>query len=167
MAREAVDEEGRLLAQRDRARQAGTQTSQNLKGRRAGRATTETQHAAEASKATEAEVLSGRQPAIIAGDPSSAAVPKELVTVGDEKVRMAYVKADSQVVDMSKPFTVDGELLRYPGDTSLGASASNVINCRCSSVYDAQSVFAIRRKAGMAGVVDRTASDQLLTSIGL
>ena len=38
----------------------------------------------------------------------------------------------SQIVAATEPFVVSGERLKYPGDTSLGASAGNVINCRCS-----------------------------------
>lgn len=38
----------------------------------------------------------------------------------------------SQVVPQSEPFVVSGERMNYPGDTSFGASAGNVINCRCS-----------------------------------
>jgi uncharacterized protein with gpF-like domain len=38
----------------------------------------------------------------------------------------------NQVVEAGEPFIVSGEKLNYPGDTSFGASAGNVINCRCS-----------------------------------
>lgn len=165
-ARETVDDAGQALSRRDQAREAGVRTARKLRGRETTRATTETQHAAEVSKATEAEVLSDRTPSIVRATPSQATVLKEWVTVGDEKVRIDHVRADSQTVDMSKPYTVGGELLRYPGDTSLGASAGNVVNCRCSSVYDASAVFAIRRRKAAEPFVDRTASEQLLESIG-
>ena len=165
-ARETLDDAGQALAQRDQAREAGVRTARKLRGREKTRATTETQHAAEVSKATEAEVLSDRTPSIVRSSPQQATVPKEWVTVGDEEVRTDHVRADSQTVDMSKPYTVGGELLRYPGDMSLGASAGNVVHCRCSSVYDASAVFAIRRRKAAKPFVDRTASEQLLESIG-
>lgn len=56
------------------------------------------------------------------------------ITRGDEKVRAAHVAADNTFKNENGVFIVDGEQLKFPGDTSLGASASNVINCRCASV---------------------------------
>lgn len=44
-----------------------------------------------------------------------------------------HVRADGQEVSNAGTFTVSGERLEYPGDTSHGASAGNVVNCRCSS----------------------------------
>lgn len=38
-------------------------------------------------------------------------------------------------VQKGEPFTVGGELLMHPGDTSLGASAGNVIQCRCTLIF--------------------------------
>lgn len=166
-ARETRDEAGQPLTQRDQAREAGARTARKLKGREQGRATTETQNASETAKATEAEVLSGRQPSVLAGSPLVAGVSKEWVTVGDEKVRADHVNADSQVWDLSKPFRVGGQLLRWPGDTSLGASVGNVINCRCASVYDVAEIFAERRRSGFAPVFETVPSAQLLVSIGL
>jgi len=56
------------------------------------------------------------------------------VTMGDKRVRPWHQKANYQTVPESEPFEVKGELLMYPGDTSLGASMENVSSCRCSSV---------------------------------
>ena len=61
---------------------------------------------------------------------------------------------------------VEGQLLRYPGDTSLGASAANVINCRCSSVVKPSSFLAIRRKPGFAPLMETIPTEQLLESLG-
>ena len=52
----------------------------------------------------------------------------------DGKTRIAHAEADGQTVNVGEPFIVGGEKLRFPRDTSLGASMSNVANCRCSSV---------------------------------
>ncbi len=166
-ARQTRDEAGQVLSQREQAREAGARVSRNLKGRQKSIATTETQNAAEAAKATEAEILSGKTASVIAGSAAFGNIPKEWVTVGDQNVRDSHVAADSQVVDISSPFRVGGQLLRYPGDTSLGASAANVINCRCSSIYDATAVFAVRRNKGRAPFIQTDPSEQLLESIGL
>lgn len=56
-------------------------------------------------------------------------------TVGDEKVRIAHRAANFQTQLLSLPFDVGGEELMQPGDSSLGATAGNTINCRCSAQY--------------------------------
>lgn len=49
----------------------------------------------------------------------------------DKKAKFNHYTAN-QVVPATEPFVVSGERMNYPGDTSFGASAGNVINCRCS-----------------------------------
>lgn len=60
---------------------------------------------------------------------------KGWMSTEDPRTRPAHLAADGQRVPLSKPFTVDGEKLNFPGDWSLGATADNVINCRCSVDY--------------------------------
>jgi uncharacterized protein with gpF-like domain len=57
-------------------------------------------------------------------------------TLGDEFVREIHAEADGQTVGQDEPFEVGGERLQWPGDISMGASADNVINCRCFLTYD-------------------------------
>lgn len=57
---------------------------------------------------------------------------KGWIDTNDERTRPAHVEADGQRVGLSQPFKVGGELLNFPGDWSLGATANNVISCRCS-----------------------------------
>jgi len=45
-----------------------------------------------------------------------------------------HLAADGQIVKNEAAYTVSGEKLLHPGDNSLGASAGNVIHCRCTSV---------------------------------
>ena len=53
--------------------------------------------------------------------------------VRDERTRDAHFIMEPTVwIDLNDNFNVGGELLGYPGDITLGASAGNVINCRCS-----------------------------------
>jgi hypothetical protein len=107
-----------------------------LNGRATAIMVTETQLPAESAKATEAQVLSGFPPSITQPTRRETGVSKEWVSVGDSVVRDAHITADGQKRDSNEPFIVGGEELNYPGDASLGASAWNIIGCRCSSVYD-------------------------------
>lgn len=63
------------------------------------------------------------------------------ITARDSRVRSPatgskfdHQKADGQVRKVGKPFRVSGEKLLFPGDRSLGASAGNIVNCRCTVV---------------------------------
>jgi hypothetical protein len=48
-----------------------------------------------------------------------------------DRTREWHLEADGQIRSLDEPFEVNGEQLLFPGDTSLGASADNIINCRC------------------------------------
>lgn len=49
----------------------------------------------------------------------------------DRVTRPHHWDADGQTVLINEPFVVAGERLMFPGDDSLGATAKNLINCRC------------------------------------
>lgn len=57
-------------------------------------------------------------------------------TLGDGFVRDKHADADGQTVDGEADFIVGGERLGWPGDISKGASANNVINCRCFLTWE-------------------------------
>lgn len=59
---------------------------------------------------------------------------KRWSATGDARTRDEHLAADGQEVPNNEPFTVGGEQMMYPGDISLGASAWNVIQCRCTVV---------------------------------
>ena len=59
---------------------------------------------------------------------------KKWVSAVDDRTRDEHVQADGQEVPIDEPFVVGAEEMLYPGDISLGASAWNVINCRCTCV---------------------------------
>lgn len=69
-----------------------------------------------------------------AGEKLGFKMRKQWVSTHDSRTRDAHLDADGQIVDIDEPFIVDGEKLMYPGDTSLGASGSNTINCRCTMI---------------------------------
>lgn len=73
------------------------------------------------------------QGSIIALQKSGLPWEKSWVAVRDENTRNAHaVKSPTEYIRLDEAFIVGGEQLVYPADTSLGASASNTINCRCS-----------------------------------
>lgn len=125
---------------------AGAILSRWFRAREMSTAITETQAPAEATKATEAEVLSGVQPSVTGGSARAASPRKTWDSVGDNRVRAAHLSADGQSVRVNEPFIVGGEQLMYPGDDSLGASAGNIINCRCGASYDAEAISAQRQR---------------------
>lgn len=111
--------------------QLGNQIKNKFVARSSGRvetiAVTETQNTAEIMKYIESEsvnrALTGQRQIINTWN-----------TTLDEKTRPSHVAADRQEVKQGQPYTVQGQLLRYPGDTALGATLDNVINCRCASI---------------------------------
>jgi SPP1 gp7 family putative phage head morphogenesis protein len=52
----------------------------------------------------------------------------------DDSTRIEHAMADGQIVLVKDPFEVGGEEMMFPGDSSLGASPGNTINCRCVSI---------------------------------
>lgn len=79
------------------------------------------------------EMLSANGAATLEGyRQSQVIVGKEWMCSMDDDSRKWHKRADGQVVPVDEPFIVGGEKLMHPGDSSLGASAKNVINCRCT-----------------------------------
>jgi HK97 family phage portal protein len=58
--------------------------------------------------------------------------PDERTRGNDPRDEFDHVNVDGQIRDLDAPFLVSGQMLRFPGDDSLNASAGNVINCRCT-----------------------------------
>ena len=60
---------------------------------------------------------------------------KKWIATTDGRVREEHLAMNNVVVDEDEPFIMpNGDKLMFPGDISLGASAENVINCRCTMV---------------------------------
>jgi len=54
----------------------------------------------------------------------------------DDRVRESHREAHDQVVAFDQPFEVGDSLMMRPGDTSRGAGAEEVVNCRCACLYE-------------------------------
>lgn len=79
----------------------------------------------------QAEYEATRQ-AVDSGATSESAVKREWDSAGDKRVRPTHVKMNGQRVGMLEPFvSPSGARMMFPGDTSLGAPASEVVACRC------------------------------------
>lgn len=56
---------------------------------------------------------------------------KEWIATIDAKTRETHAAADLQIVENGKPFLVGGYAMQHPGDSSGGAPAEEIIQCRC------------------------------------
>ena len=118
------------------AKESSRSLRRKFNGRVGTIANMETQDPAEEAKLIEASVLSGL--AVLpfqVVEELPRKVTKRWATVGDELVRRAHADADFQKRNIEQPFTVKGQSLKHPGDTSLGATIDNVAGCRCSAQY--------------------------------
>ena len=52
-------------------------------------------------------------------------------SAGDAKTRPTHAAANGQVVAYGEPFIVGGYSMMFPLDSSMGAPASEVVECRC------------------------------------
>lgn len=60
---------------------------------------------------------------------------KQWCTSGMSNTRETHLVMDGEVVDQDEPFVLpDGDLMMYPHDGSLGASAGEIINCACDVI---------------------------------
>ncbi len=63
---------------------------------------------------------------------------KQWCTSGLSNVRDSHAAVDGVTVDENEPFKLPGGLLMYPHDTSMGADASEIINCACDVIRRAK-----------------------------
>ncbi|MFC4729095.1 phage minor head protein [Coralloluteibacterium thermophilus] len=74
--------------------------------------------------------------AIEAGDLDPRNVIGTWGATGDSKTRDSHAAMDGQERPFGQPFvTPSGALMRYPGDTELGAGVEETIQCRCMKRY--------------------------------
>jgi hypothetical protein len=83
---------------------------------------------------TEAQVLAqfGKEQAV---KRSGVPVEKQWITRRDNLVRDPHRAVDNARVNYEQLLTVGGYKMKYPGDSSFGAPANLVVNCRCDTIY--------------------------------
>lgn len=61
---------------------------------------------------------------------------KAWLATEDGRERETHAAADGQTVGLNEAFEVGGSRLLFPGDSSMGAEAGEVCNCRCTQTYE-------------------------------
>jgi HK97 family phage portal protein len=89
-----------------------------------------------AERIARTEVISasslGSQTAALA---TNLPLEKEWIATFDSRTRDPHAHAHGQRVSIAEPYIVGGQKLMFPGDTSLGATGDNTIQCRCTESY--------------------------------
>ena len=60
---------------------------------------------------------------------------KTWITMNDDKVRHTHAEANGYKVGIFDSFQIGASEMSFPHDYSLGASAEEIVNCRCSLKY--------------------------------
>ncbi len=60
---------------------------------------------------------------------------KKWITMRDRHVRHTHKLVDSKTIGINDVFLVGDSEMFYPKDTTFGASAQEIVNCRCSIKY--------------------------------
>ena len=87
--------------------------------------------------------------AVKRGEMDAGDVTKEWDATGDARTREDHLLMEGQTVPLLMPFTFpDGSRAQYPSDDSLGAPASNLIQCRCKIDYRIDFIGRAKRVRG-------------------
>ncbi|WP_415810927.1 phage minor head protein [Litorimonas haliclonae] len=122
---------GKGLKQTEIDKIAGRYSDRLLKLRADTIARTETLQALQASK------YETYRQAIASGEVEAQAVTKRWRDSRDGRVRFSHSALHDEEIGFGEAFiTPLGSMLRFPGDTSLGAKTADIVQCRCISEYD-------------------------------
>lgn len=70
------------------------------------------------------------------GEPKESVV-RTWVATGDKRTRDTHAEMDGQQRGLDAPYeSSSGARMMHPGDASLGAPAEELINCRCTELYE-------------------------------
>jgi hypothetical protein len=102
---------------------------------------------------------SGIQQAIDRGQLNADQVRLEWDSSADSFVRNSHRDMDGQTRPFGQPFTTpDGYLMMHPGDSTFGAPAGEIINCRCRTIV---------RLDLVTGLKSRLTADELASTRAL
>lgn len=57
------------------------------------------------------------------------------VSERDSRVRVTHKEVDGVEIPIDRPFLVGDSLMKFPKDTSMGASSEEIVACRCTVKY--------------------------------
>lgn len=80
-------------------------------------------------------VGASNQASNFAAEETGLKLKKEWIRTYDDRIRDTHKDVTEKPIAMDKPFSVGVSLMMYPGDSSLGADAGEIINCRCTVGY--------------------------------
>ena len=72
----------------------------------------------------------------ISTDYTSIVIDKVWHHYSSQNERPSHVDMEGKRIGKLEAFEVDGERMLYPTDSSLGATARNIIQCRCRALYE-------------------------------
>lgn len=122
--RRRLTDQGRPKREIEKIIQGDTSRALRVRGRAIAR--TETIHALNAGR------WEGMQQAVDSGAVDAGMIKVRWSATMDKRTRDYHSSMHGQVIKFGGAFTSpSGARLRFPGDTSLGAGAADVINCRC------------------------------------
>ncbi len=132
-----ADQNARMPTNKELALSTAAVFRRKYKPRVMGIAATETQSAAEATKLIEAAVLSSDNPADVM-DPLAPAKVESTKTWRNtgKNIRPLHKRLSGVKKPINKSFETGGEQLMHPGDTSLGATAKNIVHCKCALTFN-------------------------------
>ncbi len=85
-------------------------------------------------------------------------------TFGDGKVRPSHKAVGGTRIPIDEPFTVGNSKLMFPNDTSLGADAEEIVNCRCTLKFDRGTPLTNANNRGIMRVerkIGRSSNDEV------
>lgn len=73
---------------------------------------------------------------VASGKVEANTIRRTWLSAGDNRVRHTHSDLNGSTVGLNEAYqSPSGARLRYPGDTSLGAPAEEIIGCRCDVIY--------------------------------